>query len=235
MPTYVLNILELVDAPIPAREFAIFSKEDAFKQSTSDSLIYAVAQRAQLRFGKVQPLTSEPGCQVHVPILSQGQRIPGLILDIDRFGFSGPFDIMSSERVLEVRHTENQEPLFIRTPERLLFDARRRLLPDVVFGLPNLSVLSEYRLLYIGMAPERGSVSRLLDGHHKFAQILLEATSIEPRTDVRDELCILLFRVRDLTFIERNGIEPITNEQIDDVMRNLSRDYESPIRAAIKT
>jgi len=222
----ILSTLDLICGPIPnGRAKEVMLDEDAVRLlKTSD--FYMIGGRAEAKFSEFR--LEEPGLlKFQIAVLGGAVSVGAIrIFDVP------PLKNLDDGTKIGIRHTEDfvsfltfegdsQETLRAAFgTEDILW--RRGRKESFIEGFDNHLELACYDLLYVGIATETDSYSRLIQkGHTARQQILSDEPQRYPGARVSDEIFLMLFEA-DPLLVKSWGAEDVLEDE--DVLMSYSNE-----------
>jgi hypothetical protein len=195
-----MNRLTLAIAPISNQEAEWLWKDGEIRSLLSDSKVYMIGQRAELKFDNFRIL---PAHTMGFDLVCNGKRLKDVRLPLGQFN-------VPDEKALNVEVGEkclrflSAEPGCLElgeggivhwlTPDRMIWLYTRNELS--VYGLEEFRMFTEFELYYVGLSKKHDSFSRLFkSAHEKRSRILGNESQMIPAARLTDELTIFMFNV----------------------------------------
>ena len=218
--------LALAYAPISNYDFTIVKKEKIIQQVLNESMLYIIAQRAELTFENVD-ISKKDGilrfnikkkdsedlliCQlsIHQELLEQDQskyvEIKCGFYDTEILNKTFPANGVDGFHFFD----SSGKFLLWVSPDKFLYLYHHKLLQAEIEG--NLDLFTEYKVHYVGKATDQKVYDRLT-GHNNLQKILSLEKPFHKGSLPTHEIMLLLFKVKEaLGFITAGDEEGISN------------------------
>lgn len=196
-PTSAMAHLEMVDSPMSNAQAAFIELKDMGSEVShlKQSDFYMLTARAPARF---ENYTHDAAtATIHFEIRVGAVRDSGslnYLIEPAMEAFEGTFKWTASSDHFSFNDSATGETIAVYTPDSLLWWKSRSRAG--IFGFARARELSTYDLLYVGIAKEGDSYTRLIERGHKQRGLILSNEQLRgagPR--VADETYIFFFRV----------------------------------------
>ncbi|MWL91223.1 hypothetical protein [Cupriavidus sp. SW-Y-13] len=232
MEKFKLSHLKLVYPPLSSQEAIWAEKDPSIEQFLRQSDFYMIAGRREIIFDNF----SNSGTDVSFTVSCGENLVDTATLHLAKLPLEGEhiLTIHPHEKGVGVADgpDDDAEMLFHLTTEQLLY--HRAHGDSIVSGVDRFREFLKYDLLYVGIAKEGDSFSRLIDnGHQARMRILSNEKQRGPGARVSDEIYLFLFRVEPLfvqTFEPEDDVElmeQLTGKQQKQIVADAEKAFVS--------